>query len=249
MKFNGKGKVNTNQNLIPDKLIYQYLYQKTIIPAIALVIGIVVLSVALYFGCQGLTTFYSERAAELAAQDLSQAKAQAQSQLDAKEQEKENLQNEYDNFYDNNPLDVKVDDSILKVLGDEINRLKAELEALNNKPEEGPVVDVNSRYHIDELLLYIDKIRTQNVTIISIEDEASANASGSNHLVYVDDVGKASFSLHGMATSAPELSRFMMDLNNCEYIEYSKIISVETQSLADGRSLYVFEITITPKVD
>lgn len=248
MKLNGKTKLNTNQNLIPNKLIYQYLYQKTLFPAIILVISLIVLSVGLYFGCKSLTDFYTNQAAELAAQDLSAANANATAALAQKEKERDELQNEYDHYRENNPPNVVVDDSILKVLNDEIVRLKAELEALNQQPDEEPTVDVAERYHIDELLLYIDKIRTQNVIIISLEDERSASSNSSNHLVYIDDVGNAGFSLHGMATSATELSRFMMELNNCEYIAYTKIVSVETQAVS-GRSLYVFEMIITPKVD
>ena len=248
MKLNGKSKLDTNQNLIPNKLIYQYLYQKTLMPAIILVVTLLALSVGLWFGVKGLTDFYSNQAAELAAQDLSASNKNASAILAQKEEEMNRLQDEYDHYKENNPPNVQVDSSILKVLENEIVRLKAELEALNKVPDEEPVVDVNERYHIDELLLYIDKIRTQNVIIISLEDDNSASASGSNHLVYVDDVGNAGFSLHGMATSATELSRFMMELNKCEYIAYTKIVSVETQSMS-GRSLYVFEMIITPKVN
>lgn len=249
MTLNKKGKLSTNQNLMPNKLLYQYLYQRTIVPALILVVSIILLSGAVYVVTTSATTWFNEKAAELVLQDLSQSNKQDYDLLQDKKQERDDLQKEYDNFYINNPFNVKVDDSILKTLAEQIAIIKAELKELENRPTEGPVVETSDRYHIDELLLYIDKIRTQNVVIISLEDENSSQASGSNHLVYLDDVGNAAFSLHGMATSATELSRFMTSLNQCEYVSYTKIISVETQTLSDGRSLYVFEIAITPKLN
>lgn len=243
-------KVNTNQNLVSSSLIYKYLYQRTIIPALIVIIVLAFLSVGVYFGSQKLVETYNEKTLELAAQDLSSANITTNKILTDKTAERDKLQDDYDNYYTKNPVKVQVDDSILTILSNDIKRLEAELKELEQqaKPEQG-AVDVNAKYHIEELLLYIDTIRTQNVVIISLEDNKSAGASGNKHLVYENDVGQASFSLHGMATSSAELSQFMLKLNACEYIEYTRILSVETQSMSDGSNLYVFEITITPKVN
>ena len=250
MTLNGKSnKVSTNQNLVSSSLIYKYIYQRTIIPALIVIIVLAFLSVGVYFGSQKLVESYNEKTLELSAQDLSSTNASTNKILADKTAERDKLQDDYDNYYTKNPVDVKVDDSILTILSNDIKRLEAELKELEQqvKPDQGPV-DVNAKYHIEELLLYIDTIRTQNVVIISLEDNKSAGASGNKHLVYENDVGQASFSLHGMATSSAELSQFMLKLNACEYVDYTRILSVETQSLSDGSNLYVFEITITPKV-
>ena len=130
-------------------------------------------------------------------------------------------------------------------LHSEISRLEEELRKLTN---DDVVEDVLVRYHIEELLLYIDSIRTPEIIIVSIEDATSASATGNQHLVYVDDVGNVSFSLHGVATSSAELSAFLLKLNNCEYLQSTKIVSVETQSMANGDSLFAFEIGLTPRV-
>lgn len=247
----GKTKIDTNQNLVSNSLVYKYLYQRTIIPALIVIIALAFLSVSLYFGTQKMIDNYNEKALELASQDLSKSNESTQKILNDKTSLRDKLQNQYDNYYVDNPLHVEVDDSILKVLQNDIARLEAELRELENQGGSTPSkpVDVNKKYHIEELLLYIDTIRTQNVVIISLEDENSASSSGSSHLVYKDDVGRAAFSLHGMATSSQELSQFMLSLNACEYVEYTKITSVETQTLSDGTNLFVFEITITPKVN
>ena len=247
---NKKNKISTNQNLVSNSLIYKYIYQRTIIPALIVIIVLAFLSVGVYFGIGKLTENYQAKTLELTAQDLTASNESANKILNDKTAQRDKLQNQYDNYYVDNPLNVKVDDSILTILQNDIKRLEAELKALeseNNNDSNKPV-DVNAKYHIEELLLYIDRIRTQNIVIVSLEDSKSASTTGSGHLVYANDVGQASFSLHGMATSASELSEFLLKLNSCEYVEYSKIRSVETQTMADGSNLFVFEMTITPKV-
>jgi hypothetical protein len=240
-------KVNTNQNLIPSKLTYKYLYQKTVIPALIVIIAVAFLSVVVFHGGQKLVDMFNNRSIEYESQSLADKNIEYSQTLGNKTNLRDKLQNQYDNYYKNNPIKVTVDDSILKVLQNDIARLKKELAALDSTPEKP--VDVNKKYQIDELLLYIDNIRTQNIVIISMEDNKSETASGSNYLVYQNDVGQATFSLHGMATSSLELSSFMLSLNECQYIASTRIVSVETQTLSDGTSLYVFEIGITPKVN
>jgi hypothetical protein len=107
-------------------------------------------------------------------------------------------------------------------------------------------VDTTVRYHIEKLLLYIDDIRNSDIIIVSVEDYKSETATGNQHLVYKDDVGNATFSLHGMATSASALSEFLLALNSCEQLKYTNILSIETQSMDDGTSLFVFEVALTP---
>ena len=244
--FNKKN-LNTNQNLMPGNLLRSYLIQKTIVPALILVVAIILLSSGFYFGMQYYTEYLTETADELKSKDLTKENADAQATLEEKESEKANLEANINDYWNNNPINVYVSDEQVKKLESSLEQLKAEFENLSSQPEDKPVEEPSNRYRIDELLLYIDKIRTQNVIIISLEDENSSSAQGSNHLVYQDDVGNAYFSLHGMATSASDLSKFMTDLNNCEYIASTAIVSIETQSLSNGQNLYVFEITIMPK--
>ncbi len=236
-------KVNTNQNLIPNSLIYKFIYQKTILPAVIIIIAIVFASVAVFYGSQSLTEKYNEMSIELQNKDLTSDNAMLKGQLHDKEQEKNALQNTYDNYYNDNPFNVNIDESILVTLNSDIARLEKELKEIigNNS-----VVDVAVRYHIEKLLLYIDDIRTSNIIIVSVEDYKSETATGNQHLVYVDDVGNATFSLHGMATSAESLSEFLLALNSCEQLKATNILSIETQSMDDGTSLFVFEVALTP---
>jgi hypothetical protein len=242
MTLNSK-KVNTNQNLIPNSLTYKYLYQRTILPAVIIVIFIAFASVAIFYGSQTLTEKYNEMAIELENKDLTSDNAMLKDQLNDKEQEKNSLQNTYDNYYNDNPFNVNIDESILVTLNAEIARLEKELKDIigNNN-----VVDTTVRYHIEKLLLYIDDIRNSDIIIVSVEDYKSETATGNQHLVYKDDVGNATFSLHGMATSASALSEFLLALNSCEQLKYTNILSIETQSMDDGTSLFVFEVALTP---
>jgi hypothetical protein len=82
-----------------------------------------------------------------------------------------------------------------------------------------------------------------------LEDSVSDSANPSTgYLIYEDELGNVSFSLHGMATSTQELDKFLKLLQNCEYVEDSKIISIETKTFNGGQNLYVFEAIVTPKV-
>lgn len=240
-----KQKVNTNQNLIPASLTYKYLYQRTIVPALIVVIAIVFLCLGAFYGSQSLTEKYEELAVELQDRDLAEDNTLLQSQLTEKEKEKDSLKETYENYYKNNPFDVNIDESILVTLNSEIARLEEEIKKITN---DDVVDDVLVRYHIEELLLYIDSIRTPEIIIVSIEDQNSSSATGNQHLVYVDDVGNVSFSLHGVATSSESLSSFLLKLNSCEYLQATKIVSIETQSMANGDSLFAFEIGLTPRV-
>ena len=83
-----KPKVNTNQNLIPASLTYKYLYQRTIVPALIVVISIVFICLGAFYGSQSLTEKYEDWAVELQDRDLTEDNALLQSQLTEKEKEK-----------------------------------------------------------------------------------------------------------------------------------------------------------------
>ena len=242
MTLNSK-KANTNQNLIPDSLIYKYLYKRTALPAVIIIIVIAFASLALFYGSQSFIEKYDNLAVELENKDLTSDNAMLKDQLNEKEQEKNSLQNTYDNYYNDNPFNVTIDESILVTLNADIARLEKELKDIIGS---NTVVDTTVRYHIEKLLLYIDDIRNSDIIIVSVEDYKSETATGSQHLVYKDDVGNATFSLHGMATSAAALSEFLLSLNACEQLKYTNILSIETQSMDDGTSLFVFEVALTP---
>ena len=74
----GKTKIDTNQNLVSNSLVYKYLYQRTIIPALIVIIALAFLSVSLYFGTQKMIDNYNEKALELASQDLSKSNESTQ---------------------------------------------------------------------------------------------------------------------------------------------------------------------------
>lgn len=243
-----KPKVNTNQNLIPNQFVYKYLYQKTVAPALIVLITIAFLSIALFYGVQKVTEIFDDKTFEYSAQDLTSMNATNSSLLKDKEAIRDSLQVQYDNYYIDNPIKVDVDDSILVTLQKDIVRLEQTLRDLENAGNNSTPVDVKKKYHIEDLLVHIDKIRTDEIVIISIEDARTTSTSGSSHLVYQDDIGNVSFSLHGMATSSEDLSLFMLQLNEFELVSDTKIVAVETQTMSSGQRLFVFELKITPKV-
>lgn len=245
-----KNSVDRNQNLIPAKLIANYLYQRTLVPAIIVIVVIFFGAGLLFVGINSLTESYSQKASELASQDLSVGISQLQGNLDEQTQIKNDLSNQLNEYWDTHPLDTFVDESRVNALKNQVERLKKELADLEATPD-APVTpeEASDKYHIEDLMLYIDKIRTQDVIIVSLEDSGSENANPSTgYLIYQNDLGKVSFSLHGMATSTQELDKFLKLLQNCEYVENSKIISIETKTFNGGQNLYVFEAIITPKV-
>ena len=94
---------------------------------------------------------------------------------------------------------------------------------------------------------YIDQIRSNNVIIISLEDLKTETSTSNKPLVWTSDIGLTTFSLHGMATSSTELSKFITALDSCEYVADTQILSVETQVMKDNTNVYVFEIGISTK--
>ena len=247
MTLNTK-KVNTNQNLIPQKMVYKYLYQKTVIPAISIIVAIFLICAVGYYSSISLTENYIEKTGELQAQDLTEQNKYNKEMLAEKEQERDDLQNKYNNYYNDNPFNVNIDESILNRLQTDLNRLQAELDELLAEDGKDDVVTVQKKYKINELMNFIDQIRSNNVIVISLEDIKTETSTSSEPLVWTSDIGLTTFSLHGMATSSTELSKFILALDNCEYVADTHIVSVETQIMDDGTNVYAFEVGISPKV-
>lgn len=247
MTLNGKPKISKDQNLIPAQLTYKYIAKKITTPALIIVIAIAFISVALFYGVQKGSEIFDDKTFELISQDLSESNKANANLLKDKTAIRDGLQSEYDNYYINNPLDVQVDDSILTILQNDIVRLEQTLRELENSKDDDVVIDVLEKYHIEELLLYIDEIRSDDIILVSIEDARTEGSTGSDHLTYEDDIGTVSFSLHGIATSSDKLSKFLIDITEYELVRNAKIVAVETQTLSDGSRMYVFEILITPE--
>lgn len=239
-----KPKVNTNQNLMPNRLAYKYLYQRSIMPVLIAVIAIIAISFLIYYGVPQITLWLQNEAFELNSQSLESVNASNKVKLSDKMLLRDSKEEEYNNYYIDNPIQVEIDESILVTLKDEIARLEIELrqlEASNNIP-------VIEKYNIEKLLLFIDRVRTDDITIVSFEDSNSAEATGNSPLIYQNDIGEATFSLHGFATDVFALSDFLVALNNCTYVASTEIVSVETQTKDSETNMYVFEVSITPLV-
>ena len=249
MTLNTKPKINKDQNLISAQLTYKYIYQKTMMPALIIIIAIAFISVALFYGVQKGAEVFDDKSFELISQDLSESNKANANLLKDKTAIRDGLQSEYDNYYINNPIDVQVDDSILTILQNDIVRLEQSLRDLENSGKEEVVVDVLKKYHVEELLLYLDEIRNDDIILVSIEDARTESSTGNSHLTYEDDIGGVSFSLHGISTSSDKLSTFLIDISNYELVKDAKIVAVETQTMSDGSRLYVFEIVITPETE
>ena len=243
MTLNTK-KVNTDQNLVSKKLVYKYMYQRCSIPALVMIILIVAVSFLAYYGIPRITQYFIDQEYYLSSQSLADSNATNAQILSDKEAELAAKQEEYDNFYINNPIEVEVDDSILTILKDDIARLEQELREL----QESNSIPIFEKYPINELMNYLEDNRPKTVGIISIEDVNSQGSSGESFLIYQNDLGQATFNIHGMATSSADLADFFTAIQNCPYLLSSNIVSVETQTMDDSSNLYVFEISLTPLV-
>lgn len=242
----GNKKITSNQNLIPSSLIWKYLYQRTIIPILIAVVSIIVVGVSVFYIVPAITENVEAKTEVLTNQSLAQKNAKDQATLKNLEAKRDEKQNEYDNYYTNNPVEdsVNINDSILTELRSEIVRLQQELVNIENSKEN---MITDNKYHIEELFSHIDSIRGKDVTIVSIEDQNSENANSS--LVYKNDVGDVAFSLHGLATDSRSLANFLIDINKCEYVKSSVVISVETHTVSEDQNIYVFEVSITPMLE
>ena len=245
LDFGRKNKIDSNQNLIPPSMTYRYLYQKTILPALITIVSILVISVALFYGVPKITKNIREKTSELTAQSLVNKNNDLAEALVELNEQKQSLKNEYDNYYEKHPLKVQVNDSILKHLREEISELQSELRALEGELSND---DLEAKYHVEALLSHIDSIRTSEITVISLEDENSANDAVDSALIYKNDVGEVSFSLHGLATESKALSEFLLAIKECEYVKDAKILSIETHTVSEDQNIYVFEVGITPLV-
>lgn len=241
-----KNNVDTDQNLMPSSMVYKYLYQRTIVPVLIVVLAIVAVSVLIFYGVPQITENVRNKTDELTAQSLVNKNDALASQLSELEAQKNLLQNEYDNYYEEHPLNVQVNDSILRTLRSQISTLQKELRELENAQSDN---EIENKYHIEALLSHIDSIRTEEITVISLEDSKSESATGSNALIYKNDVGEATFSLHGLATESKALSEFLLAIKECEYVKDAKILSIETQTVSEDQNIYVFEVSITPLVN
>lgn len=245
LDFGRKNKIDSNQNLIPPSMTYRYLYQKTILPVLITVFSILVISVALFYGVPKITKNIREKTSELTAQSLVNKNNDLAEGLAELNEQKQSLKNEYDNYYEKHPLKVQVNDSILKHLREEISELQSELRALEGELNNDAL---EAKYHVEALLSHIDSIRTPEITVISLEDENSANDAVDSALIYKNDVGEVSFSLHGLATESKALSEFLLAIKECEYVKDAKILSIETHTVSEDQNIYVFEVSITPLV-
>lgn len=245
LDFGRKNKIDSNQNLIPPSMTYRYLYQKTILPALITIVSILVISVALFYGVPKITKNIREKTSELTAQSLVNKNNDLAEALVELNEQKQSLKNEYDNYYEKHPLKVQVNDSILKHLREEISALQSELRALEGELSNDAL---EAKYHVEALLSHIDSIRTSEITVISLEDENSANDAVDSALIYKNDVGEVSFSLHGLATESKALSEFLLAIKKCEYVKDAKILSIETHTVSEDQNVYVFEVGITPLV-
>lgn len=245
LDFGRKNKIDSNQNLIPPSMTYRYLYQKTILPALITIVSILVISVALFYGVPKITKNIREKTSELTAQSLVNKNNDLAEALVELNEQKQSLKNEYDNYYEKHPLKVQVNDSILKHLREEISALQSELRALEGELSNDAL---EAKYHVEALLSHIDSIRTSEITVISLEDENSANDAVDSALIYKNDVGEVSFSLHGLATESKALSEFLLAIKECEYVKDAKILSIETHTVSEDQNVYVFEVGITPLV-
>lgn len=245
LDFGRKNKIDSNQNLIPPSMTYRYLYQKTILPALITIVSILVISVALFYGVPKITKNIREKTSELTAQSLVNKNNDLAEALVELNEQKQSLKNEYDNYYEKHPLKVQVNDSILKHLREEISALQSELRALEGELSNDAL---EAKYHVEALLSHIDSIRTSEITVISLEDENSANDAVDSALIYKNDVGEVSFSLHGLATESKALSEFLLAIKECEYVKDAKILSIETHTVSEDQNIYVFEVGITPLV-
>lgn len=245
LDFGRKNKIDSNQNLIPPSMTYRYLYQKTILPALITIVSILVISVALFYGVPKITKNIREKTSELTAQSLVNKNNDLAEALVELNEQKQSLKNEYDNYYEKHPLKVQVNDSILKHLREEISALQSELRALEGELSNDAL---EAKYHVEALLSHIDSIRTSEITVISLEDENSANDAVDSALIYKNDVGEVSFSLHGLATESKALSEFLLAIKECEYVKDAKILSIETHTVSEDQNIYIFEVGITPLV-
>ena len=241
-----KNKVDTDQNLLPQSLITRYLYQRTIMPVLIVVLSIIAVSVLIFYGVPKITNGIKAKTDELTSQSMLNKNLALATQLKGLKSQKDLLQNEYDNYYEEHPLDVQVNDSILKTLRSQISTLQKELRELENAQNNN---DIENKYHVEKLLTHIDSVRTEEITVISLEDTLSSKATGDGALVYKNDVGEATFSLHGLATESRALSEFLLAIKECEYIKDAKILSIETQTVSEDQNIYVFEVSITPLVE
>lgn len=239
-----KSKMNTDQNLMPQSLAYKYIYQRAMIPSLIIILVIVAISVTIFYGVPRITRHYIDSGTELNAQSLALANDTLKNEIEKLTQDKENLTTQKDNYYADHPFNVNIDDSILTVLGSQVDRLTAEYEELLKQQNQVTVV----YYPIQEVLAYIDSIRSDNLVIVSLEDKNSADHVEDSPLVYENDLGQASFSLHGMCTDSRELSKFLLELSKCPHITSATILSIETQTVSEDKNLYVFEVSITPSM-
>jgi hypothetical protein len=239
-----KSKVNTDQNLMPKSLAYKYVYQRALIPSLVIILSIILVSVVVFYGVPYFTNHYMDKGTEFSSQSMSVANDNLKNEISKLKDERDELQADYDNYYAENPFNVDIDDSILTVLGTQVNRLTKEYQDLLAQQNQGE----QYYYPIEALFSYIDSIRSKNLVIVSLEDKNSADHTADSPLVYENDLGEASFSLHGMCTDSRELSQFLLALNECPQIKTAKILSVETQTVSEDQNLYVFEVSITPNM-
>lgn len=241
-----KNKVDTDQNLLPQSLITRYLYQRTVMPVLVVILSIITVSILIFYGVPKITDNIKSKTNELTSQSMLNKNLALSTKLKDLKLQKDLLQNEYDNYYEEHPLNVQVNDSILKTLRSQISALQKELRDLENAQSNN---DIENKYHVEKLLAHIDSIRTEEITVISLEDTLSSKATGDSALVYKNDVGETTFSLHGLATESRALSEFLLAIKECEYIKDAKILSIETQTVSENQNIYVFEVSITPLVE
>ena len=246
MIINNKKKISTDQNLIPASLLSKRLLNMSLVPGLIAIISIVLIATVIRYGVPAITKSIDNKTAEITAKSLTDDIASLKDNLVKLEDEKAGLQNEYDNYYINNPLNVEVNDSILQELEGQIKDLEAELRLLQNGANAD--VDVLEKYRVHELVSYLDKVRSENITIISLEDLKTLGYAGSDQLVYENDVGETSFSLHGLATDPNALSEFLLQLKKCDVIKEAKTLSIETHTVNEEQNIYVFEVSITPNI-
>ena len=246
MTLNNKKKISTDQNLIPNAVIHKRLFNMALMPALIAVIAIVIIATAVRYGVPVITENINNKTAEINAKSLTDENEALKGSLSKLEDQRDTLQKTYDNYYQDNPLDVEVNDSILEELEGQIKELEAELQLLQDN--QNAEIDVLKKYRVEELLSYVDSIRNDKITIVSLEDLVTHGYAGASQLVYENDIGETTFSLHGLATDPNALSEFLLQIKKCDAVKDAKILSIETHTVNEEQNIYVFEVNITPNV-
>lgn len=232
-------KAEHRQNLVPFQLRVKYIYDRTVIPLLMMVIIATLIVGGVTYGKSALVTIIGDRI------EISKSSSE-KTMYEKRVSERNTLTNQLRTLQDggvpfdgSTRYDVKsLIDYLIKNKTNGISLILIEDDRVTN----GTVSEPEGPADTGEEDGDGDVEKTEE------PPESSGGASNSLALAYTGDIGKSKVNLRGFATSQSELSSYMKTLSDLRIISSYEIKAVESVKIYNY-SIWLFDVALTPYVD